>query len=308
MSHLISVVIPSYDRPAQLDACLDALGRSTYPREGFEVVVVDDGSPTPLDDIVARHARSLRIALERQPNAGPAAARNRGAAVARGSVLAFTDDDCTPEPNWLTVLARHVAERPGHMIGGRAVNVLTSNPFSSASQHLVSYLYEYGLKSAGTLPWTGFFASNNLAVPAAEFQRVGGFDVDFPLAAGEDRDFCARWNEAGLPAHYAPDAVILHRHRLGLRSFWKQHWNYGRGAFHFHQARAGRGGGPLRPEPLGFYVGMLRYPFRHESLARGAVHAKLLGMAQFANALGYFREKYASPARRPGRSRGAETS
>lgn len=77
----------------------------------------------------------------------------------------------------------------------------------------MSYLYEYGLTSVGRMPWTGFFASNNLAVPAGEFKRLGGFDVDFPLAAGEDRDFCARWNEAGLPSHYAPDARIWHRHR-----------------------------------------------------------------------------------------------
>lgn len=300
MAELISVVIPTYDRPLELDACLDALGRSTYPRERFEVVVVDDGSPMPLDDVVDPHRRSLTITLERQSNAGPAAARNRGAAMARGALLAFTDDDCLPDPDWLTVLSRHAAERPDHMIGGRTINQLDGNPFSSASQHLVSYLYEYGLRSAGAMPWTGFFASNNLAVPADAFRRIGGFDVDFPLAAGEDRDFCARWNEAGLPAYHAPDAVIRHRHRLGPGSFWRQHWNYGRGAFHFHRARHRRGGGPLRPEPLGFYIDMLRYPFRHESLGRGVVHAKLLGIAQVANALGYFREKYttrASPTR-----------
>jgi GT2 family glycosyltransferase len=219
MADPISVVIPTYDRPAQLDACLDALGRSTHPRDAFEVVVVDDGSPAPLDEVVDRHRGSLGIRLDRQANAGPAAARNRGAALARGAVLVFTDDDCLPDPDWLSALSGHVSRRPGHMIGGRTVNLLTGNPFSSASQHLVSYLYEYGLSTAGPKPWTAFFASNNLAVPASEFARIGGFDVDFPLAAGEDRDFCARWNEAGLPAHYAPDAVVRHRHRLGPRSF-----------------------------------------------------------------------------------------
>lgn len=308
MPESISVIIPTYDRAVQLDACLAALGRCTYPREALEVVVVDDGSPAPLDDVVAPHRHWLRITLERQPNAGPAAARNRGAAAARGSLLAFTDDDCVPDPEWLSVLARHAAARPGHMIGGRTVNLLTGNPFSTASQQLVSYLYEYGLRSAGTAPWTGFFASNNLSVPAADFRRIGGFDVDFPLAAGEDRDFCARWNEAGIPAHYAPDAVVRHRHRLGPASFWRQHWNYGRGAFHFHRARQRRGGGPLRPEPLGFYIGMLRYPFRHESAARGALHAKLLGIAQVANVLGYYREKLATGARRPERWQGGEKS
>lgn len=295
MADLISVVIPTYNRSAQLGRCLDALGRLRDPGGGFEVVVVDDGGSAPLEPVLDPYRDSLRLVLERQPNAGPASARNRGAAVARGTLLAFTDDDCQPDPDWLAALARAAAERPGHMIGGRTVNLLPDNPFSAASQHLVSYLYEYALRSADGQAWSGFFASNNLAVPADAFRGLGGFDTGFPLAGGEDRDFCARWNEAGLPAHYAPDATVRHLHRLGPRTFWRQHWNYGRGAFHFHQARARRGDGTLRPEPLRFYTGLLRYPLGREPLPRALLQTSLLAMSQAANALGYFRERWRRP-------------
>lgn len=291
MSELISVVIPTYDRPARLDACLAGLRRSRYPRDRFEVVVVDDGSPTPLDEVILHHREHMEVVLERQENSGPAAARNRGARLARGHLLAFTDDDCVPDPEWLSTLSSAAATRPGQMIGGRTINVLTGNPFSSASQHLVSYLYEYARGFSGDEPWTGFFASNNLLVPAREFHRIGGFDDGFPLAAGEDRDFCARWSEAGLPSFYAADARVFHHHRLTLSSFWRQHWNYGRGAFHFHRARARRGAAPMSPEPLGFYLDLLRYPFRSDGPVRGGLHAALLCVSQCANALGYFYEK-----------------
>lgn len=299
MTDLISVVIPTYDRPTQLAVCLGGLARSRFPPERFEVVVVDDGSPAPLDPVVEPLRSSLRLTLVRQPNRGPAAARNAGAAAARGELLAFTDDDCVPDPDWLEALARHAAQRPGHLIGGRTINMLPRNAFSAASQHLVSFLYDYGLASATSRPWTGFFASNNIALPTAAFQAIGGFDETFPLAAGEDRDFCARWNESGAPSHFAPDARIRHYHRLTLSRFWRQHWNYGRGAFHFHRARAERGGQPLRPEPPRFYLGMMRYPLRHEPLARGVIHSALLGFAQCANAMGFFHERRRARAAGP---------
>jgi GT2 family glycosyltransferase len=291
MPDLISVIVPTYDRPDALDACLAGLARSRYPGEGFEVVVVDDGSAAPLDDLVARHRDTLPVVLERQANSGPAAARNRGAARARGSLLAFTDDDCVVDPDWLAALARAARRHPEHLIGGRVVNLLDGNRFAAASQDLVSYLYQYGSADVGAPRWFGFFASNNLAVPAGAFRALGGFDESFPLAAGEDRDFCARWRERGWPALHVPEALVQHRHPLNARRFWRQHFNYGRGAYHFHLARTGRGGGPLRPEPATFYVDMLRYPFEHETLGRAIVQASLLGVAQCANTLGYFRER-----------------
>ena len=88
----VSIVIPTYGRPDQLAACLDSLEALDYPRDRFEVIVVDDGSPQPLPP----YGGALRVTLVRQAHAGPAAARNTGAAASRGRWLAFTDDDCRP--------------------------------------------------------------------------------------------------------------------------------------------------------------------------------------------------------------------
>lgn len=259
--------------------------------------MVDDGSSVPVDDVVATYVDRLTVRLIRQANAGPAAARNAGAAEARGSLLAFTDDDCVVDPDWLPTLEREAREHPAHLLGGRVVNDLEGNPFSQASQHLVSYLYAYAAGASSEAPapsearWSGFFTSNNLAVSADAFHELGGFDESFPLAAGEDRDFCARWREAGRPARYVPDALVHHRHPLDARRFWRQHWNYGRGAYHFHRARAERGGEGLHPEPPRFYLGMMGYPFGRESFGRAVVQAGLVGVTQVANALGYYWER-----------------
>ena len=285
------MVIPTHNRPEQLEACLAALSESTQPRESFEVVVVDDGGTVQLTEAIEAHGDGLQIHLCRQDRAGPAAARNRGAALARGELLVFTDDDCLPEPDWLPALARRSETRPSHLIGGRTINALPDNPFSSASQNLVSYLYEYSANRGGRPGWSGFFASNNLAVPVEGFAQVGGFDERFPLAAGEDRDFCDRWVAQDLPMMFVPDARIRHAHRLGFASFVRQQWNYGRGAFHFRESRLRRGAQPLRPQPLSFYLNLLRYPYRGGITPKATFEAALLAASQGVNALGYLYEK-----------------
>lgn len=291
MPAFISVVIPTYNRPLQLAACLGALAESNHPREDFEVVVVDDGGAARLAEVIEEWEEDIQIRLSRQDRSGPAAARNRGAALAGGELLVFTDDDCLPEPDWLPALSRHAEARPSHLIGGSTVNVLVDNPFSSASQHLVSYLYEYSARRDGSPGWSGFYTSNNLAVPVEGFAQIGGFDARFPLAAGEDRDFCDRWAAQNLPMAFAPDARIRHAHPLGLASFVRQHWNYGRGAFHFHESRSRRGAEAMRPQPPSFYLNLIRYPYRSGIQPRATLEAALLAASQGVNALGYFYEK-----------------
>ena len=288
-SHLLffSVVVPTRARPAQLAACLDALARQDYPREGFEVVVVDDGGPTP-GGVLERFAGRLDVALVTRPHAGPAAARNAGARRARAPFLAFTDDDCAPDPGWLKALAAQLTETPDRLVGGRTVNALPRNLFSAASQSLTDYLYEYFDAARGR---AAFFASNNLALAAEGFRAVGGFDESFPLAAGEDRELCDRWRARGRGLTYAPEAVVRHAHALTLGSFCRQHFNYGRSAVHFRRARASRGGGGVRVEPAAFYAGMLRHPFARAPRARASLLSALLAVSQAANAAGFFRER-----------------
>lgn len=294
----ISVIIPTRNRPERLRTCLAALAAQDFGRDRFDVVVVDDGSEPALEPVVAPFRERLRLQLLQQANTGPARARNAGAARASAALLAFTDDDCEPDTDWLTVLHDRARQAPDRLIGGHTVNALPGNLWSSASQMLVDYLYAHHAQASlqhGTAAAPPFFTSNNFAVPAALFHDLGGFAESFPLAAGEDREFCDRWQERGYHLLHEPAAVVRHSHHSSLVRFWRQHRNYGRGAWHLRQERATRGRPPLHIEPLRFYARLITYPL-HAAPARQALPLiGLMCLSQLANTTGFLSER----ARRP---------
>ncbi len=280
-----SIVIPTYNRPEQLAVCLQACARLDYPRDRFEVIVVDDGGVEPLDGIVACFRGTLTLKLLQQENRGPAAARNRGASEAAGEFLAFTDDDCAPASDWLKALGRHCVASPDCVVGGRTVNALPGNVYSTASQLLISYLCSFYNPISHN---ARFFPSSNLAFPTKQFRAVGGFDVTYPRAAAEDRELCDRWLHLGRRMIYASEAVVYHAHALTLQTFLRQHFHYGQGAFCFHRVRARRLQDRVKVEPLMFYINMLRYPFISAPGVQAPLLMLLLMVTQVANAAGYF--------------------
>jgi len=282
-----SIIIPTYARPKQLNLCLCSLARLDYSRNQFEVIVVEDGSKMPLDALAAPFQDSLNITLITQPHAGPATARNTGAARAKGKYLAFIDDDCTVAPDWLQVLAERIATKRDLAIGGLVINTLTDNVYSSASQLLIYYLYDY---FSANNKQGFFFTSNNLTIPADYFSSISGFDTTFPLAAGEDRELCDRWLHYGYRLIYVKEAIVSHAHKLAPSTFFRQHFNYGRGAFHYHQIRCRRNQSQIRPEPISFYLNMLRYPFSKVDGPRALLLVMLLIVSQVANTTGFFGE------------------
>lgn len=282
-----SVVVPTYERPAQLASCLRALARLDYPRERFEVIIIDDASRArPLELFEQfRGALDLKL-LEQTKNRGPAAARNLGARRARGEFLAFTDDDCEPERGWLRAFAARFAEGPARIVGGRTVNALAENPYAETSQLIIEVVYEHFNRDARD---ARFFASNNFAIQAAGFRDAGGFDETFRTS--EDRELCARWRSLGFGMTYEPRAVVLHSHRLTPASLWRQHFGYGRGALRFHSAREAEGDAPFRPD-ADFYAKLLRAALSRAPKMRAAQMAALLLWSQAANAAGFFYEKF----------------
>jgi GT2 family glycosyltransferase len=156
---------------------------------------------------------------------------------------------------------------------------LPRNPYSSASQALIDYLYEYYNREAAKEP---MFTTSNLALPRAEFLQIGGFDRRFSRAGGEDRELCLRWARSGREIRYAPAAIVHHAHLLGLGTFLRQHFNYGRGAARFHRIRESA---PI-PEPPSFYRELILYPWRERHRGR-ARQSALLAVSQVANVAGY---------------------
>jgi len=283
---LFSVVVPSYNRSEQLLGCLRALALQEYDRDSFEVIVVLDGCDVPRDDRWERLHGDLRLTVLRQSHAGPARARNMGASRARGRYLAFTDDDCFPAPDWLGCLAARAAVSEGCAFGGKTVSALQRNIFSEASQLLVDYQYFFHTENPGRLR---FFTSNNLVVPIERFHAIGGFDTSYPLAAGEDREFCRRWQKNGFPMAYAPEAVVHHAHSMTTVSFVRQQFNYGRGSYLYHRPKSGRGRGF---EPYSFYLKLFSYPFRQPGGTRKLSIACLFLVSQLFILAGYLREAF----------------
>jgi glycosyltransferase involved in cell wall biosynthesis len=283
-----SVVVPSHDRPAELAACLESLANLDYPPDRFEVIVVDDGSRDPVEPVARPFEGRLRLRVLRRSRGGPAAARNAGLEVASGEFVAFTGDDCKVGRDWLKALEARFVAHPTAGVGGRIENRQQGNVYSTTTDLLLRYLYEY----FNTPPDRArFFTPNNLAFPLAALRQEGGFISSF--VTGEDRELCDRWRSSGRTLVYAPEAVVGHFHPLGLLGFLHLHYRYGRGSFRFHREAARRGSDGARLEPLRFYLDLVRYPLSRARGVRALALSGLMCVGQAANAAGYLRQALA---------------
>lgn len=285
-----SVIIPTYNRQAQLASCLENLTKQNVPNNSFEVIVVDDGSEPKLEHAMLASQVDFDLIIISQENRGPAGARNAGARKAEGEYLLFTDDDCEPKPNWAQKLVEQLDRTPKKAVGGKTINSLEKNLFAEASQLLNSYIYSYYNRNGEKVR---FFASNNLGVVKRDFFEIGGFSTKFISHYSEDRDFCDKWILSGKSMKYCPDALVLHSHHMGFISFFYQHFNYGRGARMFHLERRLRKQAVPSIEPASFYTNMLVLPFKREKFLRGVILSLLIGITQVAHTLGYFWQRFA---------------
>jgi len=283
-----SIIIPTFNRPNQLTTCLRAIEKLRYPFDRFEVIVVDDGSQPPLEKVIDTFQARFNLVYIQQPHSGPSTARNAGAAQAKGRFLVLTDDDCLPSPAWLQALASRLTASPDSAVYGQVVNALPHNPFAAASQLLVDFLKEYHNTDPDDIR---FITGNNLALSADHYRSLNGFDVNFPLAGGEDREFCARWRNSGRRFIYDPRAVIFHAHAMNLKSFWQQHFNYGRGAFEFQKKAALHNQSKIHLEPLSFYSRLAAYPFARHRGPSAILILFLFMLSQAATGFGFFWER-----------------
>ncbi len=282
-----SIIIPTYNRPEKLKNCLESITKLDYPIDRFEVIIIDDGSHESLESIISYFQPLINVKLIKQKNSGPATARNNGVSQAQGDYIAFIDDDCEVTPSWLSVFAYCFQQNPNAILGGYTINKLTENIYSVASQKLVDYLYSY----YNAIPdRTQFFTSNNFVIPKVIFEKIGGFNTTFPLAAAEDRELCHRLYFQGYKMIYLPQAEVEHYHNLTLKTFWQQHLNYGKGAKYFHRIKAKNNSTKIKIEPLNFYFNLLIYPIKYELEIKNILISVLLLISQMANFIGFLRK------------------
>jgi GT2 family glycosyltransferase len=224
----ISVVIPHLNQPDLLSLCLDALARQDIDPQRREILVVDNGSEIRPDPVVAAHP-DIRLAREAEPGPGPA--RNRGVALTRAPLIAFTDADCIPESDWLSrLVARFEAEPETGIIGGE-VQVFAADPASPNPAEAFDLIY--GFRQARQIERDHFAATANLAVRRGVFEAVGPFGG---IDLSEDMEWGQRAHAKGYPTRHAPEAIVRHPARRSMAALQRQ-WD--RHIDHHHRMQAG---------------------------------------------------------------------
>ena len=220
----ISVVIPTYRRPALLRRCLQSLAEQDLEPDTFEVVVVDDGSGDETVDVLRAAAANVR-GLAQPQNAGPAAARNRGIQEARGRLVVFLDDDIAAAPDLLSTHARLHDEAGNDELLGVLGRVdwdpsLEVTPFMHwLDRSGLQFAYDTWLREGPIEPAYGAFYTCNVSVPRALLVDSGGFDERFPYAAFEDMELAFRLTARGFHMDYRPAARAFHTRAMELSGF-----------------------------------------------------------------------------------------
>jgi glycosyltransferase involved in cell wall biosynthesis len=245
----LSVVIPTKDRAAALARTLDALEAQQAGDAKLEAIVIDNGSSDGTVAQVQQRAdnNALPIRLLEQPDGGPAAARNAGAAAAGGEVLLFLGDDTEPaDENLLRAhLDLHATRpEPGYGVLGR-ITWTPRQPVTPFMRWLENGgpQFSYGLLEAGPVDAASYFYSSHASLKRAIFEQVGGFDVRFPTAAVEDTELGVRLADAGLELDYHPQLLVLHDHPTTPAQSLRRSVAVGRSAALYNQLR------PDRPHP-----------------------------------------------------------
>jgi glycosyltransferase involved in cell wall biosynthesis len=223
----VSIIVPAYNAAPTLAECIDACLKQTW--EDREVIVVDDGST----DDTPRIAQSYPVHYIRQENSGPAAARNHGAWVAKGAVVAFTDADCVPHPDWV----EHLMEGIGGTVVAAGGTYGIANPESLLAR-MVNEEIAVRHERLGEL--VDFLGSFNVAYRKDAFDAVGGFDESFRMASAEDNDLSYRLQDAGYLLRFCPEAVVDHFHPTRLWPYLRTQMWHGYWRVKLYRKHAGR--------------------------------------------------------------------
>ena len=208
----VSVIVPTYNRRSVLLRTLGAVARTTYPRDWWELIVIDDGGSDGSEETVRRWAKDAAVSLRyvRQENSGPGAARNRGASMARGEFLVLLDNDIVVAPEFLRLHVEALQANPGCWIAGRITHreALRATPFGRYRD----FVWEQFHRKAppAQISETLLGSAANMSLPAADFQRLNGFDESFTIASSEDWDLGIRARAAGIRVLYHPGIVGFH--------------------------------------------------------------------------------------------------
>jgi cellulose synthase/poly-beta-1,6-N-acetylglucosamine synthase-like glycosyltransferase len=213
----VSIIIPTFNGASRIGNCLDALLKQTVGRDA-EILVVNDGSTDNTVEIMARYAA---VRLISQANAGPAAARNRGALEASGTIILFTDDDCMPMPDWLDAMLAPFNDPD--VVGAKGVYRTRQKRLAA---RFVQIEYEDRYRLMANLPSIDFIDTYSAAFRRDRFLEMGGYDTSFPVACAEDVDLSYRMSARGWKMKFVPSAIVYHTHPETLWQYLKKKYKF----------------------------------------------------------------------------------
>lgn len=215
---MISVVIPTYNRKGELSVLLDSLDREIFPRDKFEVIVVDDASTDGTSQFLASYKPLYRITtIVHEENRGSAISRNDGIRAASKEIILFLDDDLIPAQGVLRLHAEKHGKGDHAVIG----NIIYRETF--ATRWVSRYLSSRGVKKVPRgemIPFRCFWSSN-ASVRKEHLERAGIFDEEFRGAGGEDTELAYRLEKAGIRFVYEDKAICYH-HPVSLRELMER--------------------------------------------------------------------------------------
>lgn len=217
----ISVIVPAYNCATTIGATVAAL--LAQELSAREIIVVDDGSTD--NTRAALEPFTQRITYLHRLNGGPAAARNTGIRAASGALVAFTDSDCLPRPDWLRRLSAGFTDERVAGVGG----IVRSADHNTTSEYIDTIrLLDARADETNEIP---YLITANACFRRDALLAAGLFDEAFAKPGGEEPDVCLRLRRLGYYFRAAEDAVVLHHHRQNLRSLLRTLANYGEGRY-----------------------------------------------------------------------------
>lgn len=208
----VTVIVPVFNDVTRLRLLLDALAAQTYPKGRLEILIVDNASTEDVQGVVRERGPPFVALHEGRP--GSYAARNRALRQAKGDVVAFTDGDCIPYPDWIE---RGLAALATHPEAGLVAGRIEVFPRDRRLTWVERYEMAYAFPQDKFVAEQHFGATANVFTRRSVLDRVGPFNAD--LKSGGDRDWGQRVHAAGLAVVYAPDVVVRHPARRTFKEF-----------------------------------------------------------------------------------------
>ena len=220
-----SIIVPVYNRPDEVRELLESLTGQSY--KNFEVLIVEDGSTITCEKVFEEYTQLLHIRYFFKPNSGPGPSRNFGFKQARGNYLVVFDSDCTIPEGYLKAVEDFLGHTPLDAWGGPDRGHRDFTILQQAMAFTMSSVFTTGgIRGRKKAPGAFQPRSFNMGISKEVFLHTGGFAFD---RFAEDIEFSLRMKELGYRVGYIHEAFVYHKRRTGLKQFFWQVYNFGRG-------------------------------------------------------------------------------